>query len=211
MAGNDSTIPPPLTSTRPSIFLKLKRSDRAPRELAWRQFYDRYAPVIFDYARRRGASAQQADEVVQNVIGGFFEASPQFAYDPARGRFRGYLKSCVGRALARMHGTRARHDPVPVDELRLPDERGGGDGEELWERLWRQQLLRRAVEMAREHYSRKGKLQTFLAFEQNVLEGKPAADVAQALGMNVGSVHTAKTRVLDKLREIRATLEDEEG
>jgi RNA polymerase sigma-70 factor (ECF subfamily) len=210
MAEIDPSTSPQLTSTRPSIFLKLKRTDPAPRELAWRQFYDRYAPVIFDYARRRGASAQQADEVVQNVIGGFFEASPRFVYDPARGRFRGYLKSCVGRALARMHGTRARHDPVPVDELQLPDDRVG-DEAELWERLWRQQLLRRAVEIARQHYSRKGKLQTFLAFEQNVLQGKSAADTAQALGMNVGSVHTAKTRVTEKLREIRATLEDEEG
>ena len=210
MAEIDPTTPPQLTSTRPSIFLKLKRTDPAPRELAWRQFYDRYAPVIFDYARRRGASAQQADEVVQNVIGGFFEASPRFVYDPARGRFRGYLKSCVGRALARMHGTRARRDPVPVDEMHLPDDRAR-DEAELWERLWRQQLLRRAVEIARQHYSRKGKLQTFLAFEQNVLQGKPAADTARALGMNVGSVHTAKTRVTEKLREIRATLEDEEG
>jgi DNA-directed RNA polymerase specialized sigma24 family protein len=97
-----------------------------------------------------------------------------------------------------------------VDELQLPDARAAGE-EELWERLWRHQLLRRAVEIAREHYSRKGKLQTFLAFEQSVLLGKPAAETAQALGMNIGSVHTAKTRVTDKLREIRATLEDEEG
>jgi RNA polymerase sigma-70 factor (ECF subfamily) len=210
MAEIDPTTPPQLTSTRPSIFLKLKRTDPVPRELAWRQFYDRYAPVIFDYARRRGASAQQADEVVQNVIGGFFEASPRFAYDPARGRFRGYLKSCVGHALSRMQGVRSRHDPVPVDELELPDARAAGE-EEPWERLWRHQLLRRAVEIAREHYSRKGKLQTFLAFEQSVLLGKSAAETAQALGMNIGSVHTAKTRVTDKLREIRATLEDEEG
>lgn len=97
MAEIDPITPPQLTATRASIFLKLKRTDPAPRELAWRQFYDRYAPVIFDYARRRGASAQQADEVVQNVIGGFFEASPRFAYDPARRRLRGYHRGWARR------------------------------------------------------------------------------------------------------------------
>jgi RNA polymerase sigma-70 factor (ECF subfamily) len=209
MADKETSLPPG-DDTRPSIFLKLKRSDSAPREVAWREFYRRYAPVISAYARRRGASEQQAEEVVQNVICGFFEASPRFEYDPARGRFRGYLKACVGRAMGRLARLSSKRSAVPVEELKIPDERGGND-EEIWEQLWRQQLLRRAVEMARKHYSRKGKLQTFLAFEQNVLLGASASDTAQKLGMSVGSVHTAKTRVTDKLREIRETLEDEEG
>jgi hypothetical protein len=97
-----------------------------------------------------------------------------------------------------------------VEELKIPDERGGND-EQIWEQLWRQQILRRAVEIARQHYSHKGKLKTFLAFEQNVLLGVSASDTAKKLGMNVASVHTAKTRVTEKLKEIRETLEDEEG
>jgi RNA polymerase sigma-70 factor, ECF subfamily len=212
------------TATRSSIFLKLQTSDAGPREVAWRQFYDRYAPVISGYARRKGASAQQADEVVQNVISGFFEASPRFVYDPAQGRFRGYLKSCVSRALARVNRRRSTAPTTPsssgaaaaaaraavsIDELELPDKRV--DEQDLWERLWRQQLLRRAVEVARQHYSRKGKLKTFLAFEQNVLFGVPAADVAKDLGMKVNSVHAAKVRLTEKVRQIRAMLEEEEG
>lgn len=201
---------PPGTETRPSIFLKLKRSDPAPREVAWRQFYNHYAPVISGYARRKGATEQQADEIVQNVICGFFEASPRFEYDPARGRFRGYLKACVGRAMGRLHRASASRGTVPVEELSIPDSRSGND-EEIWEQLWRQQILRRAVEIVRQQYSRKGKLQTFQAFEQNVLLGVSAPDTATKLGMSVGSVHTAKTRVTEKLKEIRQTLEDEEG
>src|SRR5262252_4965856 len=90
------------SATHPSIFLKLKDSDPAPRELAWREFYNRYAPVISGYTRRKGATAQQADEVVQDVIGGFFAASPRFVYDPSRGRFRAYLKTCAAHALAKV-------------------------------------------------------------------------------------------------------------
>src|SRR4051812_12384248 len=185
--GDGETLPPLGTATRPSIFLKLNKADAVPRELAWRQFYERYAPVIAGYARRTGAPEQQAEEVVQNVISGFFEASPRFEYDPKRGRFRGYLKTCVGHAMASMQRSAARVDPKPVEELEVPD--ASADDDEIWEKLWRQQIVRRAVEIAREQYTRKGKLQTFLAFEQNVLLGIAAPDVAAKLGMNVGSVH----------------------
>jgi hypothetical protein len=67
------------------------------------------------------------------------------------------------------------------------------------------------LEIVRDHYTRKGKIETFLAFEQNVMFGRPAPEVAEALNLNVASVHAAKLRVTEKLKEIRAKLEDEEG
>jgi RNA polymerase sigma-70 factor (ECF subfamily) len=202
---------PETAATRASIFLKLKASDAHPREVAWRQFYEQYAPVISSYAYRNGASRQQADEVVQDVICGFFEASPRFVYDPSRGRFRGYLKACVARALQRRKLSNTRARAVSVDDVDLADERnGGGDDDELWDKLWQQQVLRRAMEMVREQYARKGKSQTFEAFEQNVVKGSSASETAKLLGMNVASVHAAKSRVTEKLREVRAMLDDEE-
>jgi RNA polymerase sigma factor (sigma-70 family) len=193
-------------ATRPSIFLRLKESDPAPREVAWRQFYDRYAPVIANFARRKGANKQQSDEVVQDVISGFFAASPRFVYDPSRGRFRAYLKTCAMHALSRIRGALAPAQEQPVEELQIIDDHD----EQLWDRLWQQQVLRRAMDIVRDHYTRKGRLETFLAFEQNVVFGRPAAEVARELGINVASVHTAKSRVTDKLREIRAAIEAEE-
>lgn len=196
-------------ATDPSIFLKLRHSDPAPREVAWRQFYNRYAPVIAGYARGRGANAQQADEVVQDVISGFFAASPRFAYDPSRGRFRAYLRACAAHALARLR-TPAPPAPravVPVEELAILDERD----EQLWDRLWREQVLRRALDLAREHYARRGKVHTFLAFEQNVIRGRPADETARAVGISIASVHAAKSRVTEKLRELRASIEQDEG
>lgn len=205
---SEPSQPSPSQAVTPaSIFLRLKQSDRAPRELAWQRFYAQYAPVIANYARQRGASAQQADEVVQDVMSGFFAASPRFVYDPQRGRFRAYLKTCASRAVARIHGAAVRAQDVPTEDLEVVDDRD----EALWQRLWQQQILRRALDAAREHYAHNGKIETFQAFELNVVEGIPAPQVAKRLGMNVQSVHTAKNRVTEKLRAIRATLHDEEG
>src|SRR5262245_8505160 len=183
------------TATRASIFMRLKTTDAQPRELAWEQFYQRYAPVISSYAYRNGANRQLADEVVQDVIAGFFEASPRFVYDPSRGRFRAYLKTCVVRALARRKVSRNRARAVSADQLEdVPDQRAGNRGgdDELWEKLWQQQILRRAMEIVREHYARKGKLLTFQAFEQNVVKATSAPETARQLGMSVASVHAAK-------------------
>jgi RNA polymerase sigma-70 factor (ECF subfamily) len=195
--------------TRASIFVKLNGADPAPRELAWKQFYEFYAPVVSGYARQRGASPQQADEVVQNVISGFFEASPRFVYDPSRGRFRAYLRTCATHALERIRSASRASHPVPVEEMEATPVESEND--ELWDRLWRQQILRRALDLAREHYSLKGNPNTFLAFEKNVLEGVSAQQCADDLGINVASVHQAKTRVTEKLKEIRAILTEEEG
>jgi RNA polymerase sigma-70 factor (ECF subfamily) len=193
--------------TPASIFLRLKQSDPTPRELAWQQFYAQYAPVIANYARQRGASAQQADEAVQDVVSGFFAASPRFVYDPKRGRFRSYLKTCASRAVARIHGAQVRAQDVPTEDLEIVDDRD----EALWQRLWQQQILRRAIERVREHYAHNGSLRTFQAFEMNVIQGLSAPETGRQLGMSVQSVHTAKNRVTEKLRAIRATLHDEEG
>jgi len=209
-APSPSQSPPAVgpsdTSTRPSIFIRLRESEPAPREVAWRQFYDRYAPVIADYARRKGAGAQQADEVVQDVVAGFFAASPRFVYNPSRGRFRAYLRTCACHALARIGSAMVPAQDVPIERLTaIVDERD----KELWERLWQQHVLRRAIDLVREHYALRGKLETFLAFEQNVIFSRPAQDVARELNMNVTSVHAAKSRVTAKLRETRASIEAE--
>src|SRR5262245_61845311 len=198
----------PAAATRASIFIRLKTTDAQPRELAWQQFYQRYAPVISSDAYRNGASRQQADEVVQDIISGFFEASPRFVYDAARGRFRAYLKSCVVRTLMRRKLSRDRARAVPVE---LGDNIRDQRDDELWEKLWQQQIICRAMEIVREQYLSKGKLLTFQAFEMNVVKNVSAAETARSLGMNVASVHTAKSRVTEKLRDVRALLEDEEG
>jgi RNA polymerase sigma factor (sigma-70 family) len=195
------------TATRASIFLKLNHADRQPREIAWRQFYEHYAPVISGYAQQRGATRQQADEVVQEVICGFFSVSPRFVYQPSRGRFRAYLKTCAGRALSRIRGALPPAQSAPVEDLDVADERD----EHIWEQLWRQQMLRRATDIVRQFYTRKGKLQTFLAFEQNVVRQQPAPQVAAQLGISAASVHVAKSRVTEKIREVMAALREGEG
>ncbi len=84
--------------TRASIFARLGSSGPGERELAWTEFRSRYAPIIAGFAAKCGASRQDIDDIIQDVLTNFLGASGEFVYDPGKGRFRGYLKTCTVRA-----------------------------------------------------------------------------------------------------------------
>ena len=191
-------------STNPSIFLRLNRTERTPRELAWAEFRTRYAPVIAAFAKRFGVTSHDADDVVQDVILGFYAKSPTFVYEPARGRFRAYLKACTIHALQKRAGAARTKKTVPLGEL----DPAAPEGERAWEELWSQQLLRRALEQTRTQYNDRD---TFRAFMLTAIDGKSPADAAAQLGMTLASVYKARARVTEAVRARLDVLSAAEG
>ena len=61
--------------TQASILLRLSEST-AQRQMAWQEFYRFYAPIIASFARNLGASPQDAQDVIQDVMLGFYRVSP---------------------------------------------------------------------------------------------------------------------------------------
>ncbi|CAN5553389.1 hypothetical protein BH09PLA1_BH09PLA1_18230 [soil metagenome] len=191
------------SATNPTIFLRLNESNAAPREMAWGEFGARYAPIITAFARRLGARPQDVDDVVQDVLLGFFLKSPTFIYDPSKGRFRRYLKVCTYRALRKRIGHEARLHGKPLDDV---------DGEsvsvdQVWNDVWEQDLLRRALDEIRESM---GQTKTFMAFEKYVVLDQPAQAVAEKLGMHVNSVYRAKEQITKMLQDKVLAMTDED-
>ena len=196
---NDDSFP-----TSATLLLRLHASEPTAREIAWREFEERYGPIIAGFARKLHAPPQDIEDVVQDVLTGFFGASPTFVYDPAKGRFRGYLKTCTWNALQKRVGRTARFRAVPIENVD-PEELAV---DQLWNDVWEQQQLKAALEQVREQY-RDNK--TFRAFEQFVILDRRGEDVAAELGMSVESVYKAKERVSAALREKLAALIEERG
>jgi len=190
------------STTNPTIFLRLKNTDPAPREIAWTEFKSRYEPIIAGFARRLGAKQQDIDDVVQDVMMGFFVKSPQFTYDPSKGRFRGYLKVCTYRALQKRAGREMKFQGATLDQI----EPEAMSIDQVWNDVWEQQLLRTALEEVRETM---GPTKTFLAFEMYVVFDKPAQDVATKLDMHINSVYRAKEQITKLLHEKLVTLQSE--
>jgi RNA polymerase sigma factor (sigma-70 family) len=181
-------------ATNPSIFLRLKQSDPAPREFAWEEFHARYAPIIGAFAQRMGARPQDVDDIVQDVMLGFFSKSPTFVYDPGKGRFRGYLKVCTYRALRTLLGKAAHFQGTPLEQI----DPSALAIEQVWNDVWEQELLARAVEQIR---ADSGETKTFQAFEQYVVLEQPAPVVAENLGIHLTTVYHAKEQITQQLRD----------
>jgi len=192
------------TTTHASLLERLAQGDDAP---AWREFSDRYGELIRSFARRRGLQPSDCDDVMQDVMLAVTRNMPGFDYDPARGRFRGYLKTIAVRAIIRKQFQKRGE---PGNELLEEsfDEAARDDAvDEQWEQEWRQHHLRVAMQAARQEFNEAD----VAAFELYAGQGRPAEEVARELGMSVDSVYQAKSRMLRRLRELVAQQVAEEG
>jgi RNA polymerase sigma-70 factor (ECF subfamily) len=190
--------------TNPTIFLRLNARDARPREIAWNDFHERYGPIIENFAKKLGARGQDVDDVVQEVMIGFYAKAPTFVYEPSRGRFRGYLKVCAFRAACKRFGRRATLASVPLTSL----QEDALEVEHVWNDVWEKQQLEQAMSAvrARHHQDR-----SWQAFEQSVVHGRGAQEVADELGLTLSAVYKARERIGKELREKLKQMADEAG
>jgi RNA polymerase sigma factor (sigma-70 family) len=191
------------STTKATLLLRLKL-DTPEREVAWREFHASYAPIITEFARRMGVERHAIEDIVQDVLLGFFSATPEFQYDPSIGRFRGYLKTCTWRKFQKRLGMDAYLGGKPIRELAHDD----APVEAVWEDIWETQKLHQAMEIVRQHYAQSPEMQkTFDAFEMNVVLERPAEEVAGELQMKPEGVYQAKARITKALKEAMAQLQ----
>jgi len=190
--------------THPSIFLRLRADGTLDRQLGWEEFNRVYGPVIAGFARNAGLKPQEVDDIMQDVMLGFFRVVDNFVYDPRKGRFRGYLKRVTLNAIRSRRRRRRPQQNVPEE---LDPAAESNDLEVAWEREWTEHLLRRALEEVRTTVQPR----TMHAFELYGIKGMPAEEVAKETGMTEAAIRHAKMRVLDQLRECVKRLREDEG
>ncbi len=194
-------VDPSTFATNPTIFLRLNDADPEPRELAWEEFRRKYAPMITAFARTLGARPQEIDDVIQDVMIGFYAKSPTFVYDPSQGRFRGYLKVCTCRALRKRVRRELRFKGTPIDQV----DPAAVAVDQAWNDVWEREKLRLALDEVRDAM---GVAKTFRAFELYVVFARPAQEVADELGLHVNSVYRAKEQVTRLLHEKLAAMRE---
>ena len=192
-------------TTRVTLLMRLR--DRTD-SVSWHEFHARYGELLYRYARGRGASAVDAEDVVQEVEMYLFKAMQGFEYDVAKGRFRSYLRSAVLHAMGRRASKALKQgepfDPRSFDYLAAERD---AQSDERWEREWRQHRLRWALRAI----SKDVEPVTLEAFQTHVLQGTPVAETAEKLDISKASVYQAKSRVMKRLKERLDTLDPDEN
>lgn len=186
--------------------LLARLSDRGDHA-AWRVFFDRYGDLIRSFAMRQGLQPADCEDVVQDVLAALIKSMPGFTYDPAKGKFRSYLKTVTVRAVFRQkcQGRReieletvedAIHEPTAEDAL-----------EKQWELSWRRYHVQRALRRLEGEFNEKDRT----AFARYALAGREASETAETLGISVEHVWQAKSRILKRLNVLIGEQVREEG
>jgi RNA polymerase sigma-70 factor (ECF subfamily) len=191
------TAPYPESRTTRATLLARLAEGVDPR--AWREFHDRYSELIRNFARRTGQQPADCDDIVQEVLLILARTMPRFEYDPARGRFRGYLKTITVRAIFRRL-RQTRRVRALEDDGAVPADPSTAEIGASWEIEWRRHHVRRAMRRLESEFNDSDRL----AFAEYALSDRPAGDVASELGMTVNQVYQAKSRILRRLSEVIA-------
>jgi len=166
---------------------------------AWERFVELYSPLIYAWSRRAGMQDQDAADLVQDVLVTLVQAMPTFVYDRHKS-FRGWLRTITmnkWRDFCKKPERAVAGGDAVLAQAVAPDEA-------FWEADYRQHLANRALQVMRADFQPA----TWKAFWEQVIVGRPAADVGAELGLSQGAVYAARFRVLDRLRRELAGMLD---
>lgn len=192
-------------TTRASLLLRL----RDPQDhVAWTEFVGLYQAVCYRIFRKHGLQDADAHEVMQELFLIVSRHIDQWDLDRERGSFRGWLHR-VSRNLVInwLKHPQRRAIPAGGDEQQIMFQSiidpSSAESQEFDYEL-RRTIFHEASEQVRHDVS----AATWNAFWETSILGASPNEVATKLGMNVGAVRVAKCRVLAKLRDCVAKLEN---
>lgn len=229
MAPNQQGDAFPLT--RHSIVMAAQSHDPEDRGRALDAITSSYWRPVYKYVRFRWRlEREDAEDFTQDFFSRLLEKDFLASYDPAKGKLRTFLRTCIDRLF--MNQTRDAHRQkrgdavihVSLDFEEAEHELAVGakteSPEDYFEKEWARTLFALAVEKLRNHCRAAGKSTQFTLFERYDLgdaEARPTyADLAQELNLAVTDVtnYLAFARrefrryVLDQLRDMTGSDEE---
>ncbi len=185
--------------TRSTLLCRLK--DRADTG-AWETFGALYRPLILSYARSRGLSESDAEDVAQQCTQAVLEKIGEYQH---LGSFKAWLRAIANHKVVDKHraGQHEVHAGTGFWGGHAVDE---PDASDSWDRQWAHAHIAYCAQRARATVNDS----TYEAFEACVVRGLRPADVAASLNISVNQVYVAKHRVLERIRELLRELHGDE-
>jgi RNA polymerase sigma-70 factor (ECF subfamily) len=186
------------------------RADDALAHLCQTYWYPLYA-----YARRRGYSPPDAEDLTQEFFARLLKHNWIAHADRHKGRFRSFLLMAMKRFLAKewdkakalKRGGQVQFVPLQLDTAETRYTRESADThtpEQLFDKQWAMTLLDTVLKRLRGEYVGNGKGGLFEVLEPCLIgkrESQPYAALATQLGMTEGAVKVAVCRLRERYRE----------
>jgi RNA polymerase sigma-70 factor (ECF subfamily) len=192
-----------LIPTRRSLLSRLR--DVGDQE-SWGDFFETYWRLIYQVALKARLNETEAEEVVQETVISVAKEMPSFRYDPARGKFKGWLLQITRRRIADLVRKRMQAagisgqtpvETVSAEQLENVCDPAGGGLEAIWDEEWERHLFNTAVE----NIKKQVKPDHYQLFDLYVVQRWPVRKITQTLSVNAGQVYLAKHRVSQLLKK----------
>jgi RNA polymerase sigma factor (sigma-70 family) len=222
-------------ATRLSVVARTRSEDPETRQLAFTVLIEAYWKPVYKYLRIKWQlDPDDAADLTQDFFTTTLEKDVLGRYDPAKARFRTYLRLCLDGFAANARKAEGRLkrgggvSVVPLDfesaegELRMHEPTVPADVDELFYQEWMRVLFQRAVDDLRSASANSDRMMMFRVFERYDLAEDPRPTyqaLAAELGLTAATVtnHLAAMRrqfrryVLERLRELTTTEEEFEA
>ena len=192
------------------------RGDTPNAQAALETLCRTYWYPLYAYARRRGQSVEDAQDLTQAFFARLLERHWVADADQQRGRFRTFLLTAMNRFMAgewdkmraqkrgggqghvplRLGDAETRYGCEPADD-RTP--------EQYFERRWALTLLDTVLQQLRSEYEAEGKAEVFAALNSTIsggTESQPYAILAEQVGLSEGAVKVAVHRLRKRYRQL---------
>jgi len=192
------------------------RADTPNAQAALETLCRTYWYPLYAYARRRGQSVEDAQDLTQAFFARLLERHWVADADQQRGRFRTFLLTAMNRFMAgewdkmraqkrggglghvplRLGDAETRYGCEPADD-RTP--------EQYFERRWALTLLDTVLQQLRSEYEAEGKAEVFAALNSTIsggTESQPYAILAEQVGLSEGAVKVAVHRLRKRYRQL---------
>lgn len=181
-------------TTRKSLIERVLDGD----EESWDAFYASYSRLVYAIGEKSGLSADDCEDLVQEVMRTIFNNKNRFRYDSSTGKFRAYFTGIVKHKVCDFY--RKRDDRMlAMDEDEAPEAIDPVNRlDDVCTEEWKNHILNVALMELRE----KVDPETFDAFQMYVLQERQPKEVAGALSISESAVYVYKNRCVRHLRSI---------
>jgi len=188
--------------TEPATNETLLARVRDPQDLqAWAEFVSIYRPLLYRVGRRHGLQDVDAQNLVQDVLQKVMRQVEQWESGKPSGGLRRWLATVARNtaidAIRRVRPDAARGGTSIHEQLQDLADHPDPSEDEL-----RRELDRQAFRWAAARIHHEFTDSTWSAFWQTMVEGESCNDVAESTGRTLGSIYTARSRVMQRLKEV---------
>jgi RNA polymerase sigma-70 factor (ECF subfamily) len=189
---------PPMNTTSLSLLDRLKQA--SPDSADWLKLQDIYLPLIRGWLTRVADLRDEAEDLSQEVLVVLLSELPAFERQ-RDGSFRAWLRQITLNRLWKFQRTRRKTPRTEggcgADQLLAQLADPNSDLVRQWDQDHDRHVVHKLLALVKEDFEPN----TWRAFTLFALEGRPAARVAEEVGMKESAVMQAKSRILKRLRE----------